>query len=79
MKRRRGVAVDPGQVAAPGRQPRHQRVHELARPTLAAGESYADLLIDPNLAAFDADKAGEAGYAFVALNQLALEHLVGAR
>ena len=55
------------------------RVAALSEPTLAAGESYADLLTDPDLAAFDADKAGEAGYGFVALNQLALEHVVGAR
>ena len=34
---------------------------------------------NPAVASFDADKAGEAGYGFVAMNQLALEHLVGVR
>jgi hypothetical protein len=34
---------------------------------------------NPAGASFDADKAGEAGYGFVAMNQLALEHLVGVR
>jgi xylose isomerase len=28
---------------------------------------------------FDADKSGERGYGFVRLNQLAIEHLLGAR
>jgi len=55
------------------------RVTALAEPTLAPGESHGDLLADPALESFDADKASEAGYGFVALNQLALEHLVGAR
>ncbi len=48
--------------------------------TLAAGESYADLLADrSSWEDFDADAAGARGCAFVALNQLALEHLMGAR
>ena len=55
------------------------RVTALAEPTLAPGEGHADLLADPAAESFDPDKAGEAGYGFVALNQLALEHLVGAR
>ncbi|MFF3228167.1 xylose isomerase [Nocardia suismassiliense] len=54
-------------------------VDELRTPTLAAGETYADLLVDEELAKFDADRAGERGYGFVRLNQLALEHLIGAR
>ncbi|HET7398272.1 MAG TPA: xylose isomerase [Intrasporangium sp.] len=56
------------------------RVLELATPTLDEGETLADLIADP--AAYedvDADKLGEAGYAFVALNQLAVEHALGAR
>ena len=49
-------------------------------PTLGAGESYADLLADRTAwEDFDADAAGARGCAFVALNQLALEHLMGAR
>ena len=56
------------------------RVTELAVPTLAEGESLADLLA--NQAAFedfDVEAVAEAGYAFVALNQLAVEHALGAR
>ncbi|MFI6041801.1 xylose isomerase [Nocardia sp. NPDC051321] len=54
-------------------------VDELGTPTLAAGETYAELLSDAESATFDADRAGERGYGFVRLNQLALEHLLGAR
>jgi xylose isomerase len=53
------------------------RVAELAVPTLAPGESYADLLAASS--EFDVQAAAERGYGFVALNQLALEHLLGAR
>ncbi|WP_433685373.1 xylose isomerase [Nocardia sp. CA-119907] len=55
------------------------RVTDLRTPTLAPGETHADLLADPALAEFDADKAAQRGYGFVRLNQLALEHLLGAR
>ncbi|HTZ42925.1 MAG TPA: xylose isomerase [Jatrophihabitans sp.] len=56
------------------------RVPELTEPTLAAGETYRDLLADRSaFEDFDADKVGVAGYGFVRLNQLALEHLTGAR
>jgi xylose isomerase len=51
------------------------KVAELAEPTLAPGETLADLLADD----FDPDTAGARGYGFVRLNQLALEHLMGAR
>ncbi|MET8764292.1 xylose isomerase [Lentzea sp. NPDC004782] len=51
-------------------------VADLGKPTLNAGESYEDLLNDDS---FDPDKAGERGFGFVRLNQLALEHLAGAR
>ncbi|WP_019928485.1 xylose isomerase [Nocardia sp. BMG111209] len=54
-------------------------VPDLARPTLDPGESYDTVLADPALADFDADAAGARGYGFVRLNQLALEHLLGAR
>jgi xylose isomerase len=56
------------------------RVDELAVPTRGAGESIEDLLADRSAYEdFDADKAAERGYGFVALNQLAVEHLLGAR
>jgi xylose isomerase len=56
------------------------RVAELATPTLADGESYVELLADRSaFEEFDPDAAGQPGYGFVALNQLALEHLLGAR
>jgi xylose isomerase len=55
-------------------------VFELGEPTLAAGESAADLLADASaFEGFDAQKAAERSYAFIRLNQLALEHLTGAR
>jgi xylose isomerase len=59
---------------------RASRVGDLHTPTLGPGESYADLLADPAaFERFDVDAAGARGYGFVALNQLALEHLLGAR
>lgn len=54
-------------------------VGELRTPTLAPGETYADLLADAESTKFDPDRAGARGYGFVRLNQLALEHLLGAR
>jgi xylose isomerase len=58
----------------------HAKVGELAQPTLGEGEGYAELLADPSsFEDFDAATAGEKGYGFVRLNQLALEHLTGAR
>jgi xylose isomerase len=55
-------------------------ITELAQPTIAAGETTADLLADLSaFEDFDADKAGERSYAFVHLNQLAVEHVLGAR
>jgi xylose isomerase len=56
------------------------RVGELSKPTLGAGESYDDLLADRSAYEdFDADAAGERGGGYVRLNQLAVEHLLGAR
>jgi xylose isomerase len=56
------------------------RVAELAMPTLAAGEGYAELLSDRSaFEDFEPAVIGESGYGFVRLNQLALEHLMGAR
>ena len=57
------------------------KVAELAEPTLAAGESYDDLLADrASYEEFDtgAYYAGK-GFGFVRLQQLATEHLLGAR
>jgi xylose isomerase len=50
-------------------------VADLATPTLAPGETLADLA-DP---AFDADALGARGCGHVRLAQLAVEHLMGAR
>ncbi|GAA1311306.1 xylose isomerase [Pseudonocardia xinjiangensis] len=55
-------------------------VADLAKPTLNSGETVADLKADRGAYEdYDAVKAGERGYGFVRLNQLALEHLLGAR
>jgi xylose isomerase len=55
-------------------------VADLAKPTLNAGETVADLKADRSAYEdYDAVKAGERGYGFVRLNQLALEHLLRAR
>lgn len=56
------------------------RVPELGVPTLADGETYQDLLADR--AAFedlDPDAVGERSHGAVRIDQLALEHLLGAR
>ncbi len=56
------------------------RVEELKSPTLGEGETLADLLADESaFEKFDADAAGARGAGFVRLNQLAVEHLMGAR
>ncbi|WP_299166218.1 xylose isomerase [uncultured Arthrobacter sp.] len=55
-------------------------VVELGETTLAAGETTADLLADRTaFEDFDADKASERSFAFIRLNQLAMEHLLGGR
>ena len=51
------------------------RVDELAVPTLADGESLADL----RAATYDVEALAARGSAFEALDQLALEHLLGVR
>jgi xylose isomerase len=51
------------------------RVSELAVPTLAAGESLADLRAET----FDPHALGERGLEFERLDQLAMEHLLGVR
>ncbi len=57
------------------------RVPEIAVPTLNKGESYDDLLADRSAYEdFDADAYFDGkGFGFVRLQQLALEHLMGAR
>jgi xylose isomerase len=51
------------------------RVDELHQPTLAAGETIADLRAEE----FDVDKLAARGGAFEVLDQLAMEHLLGVR
>jgi xylose isomerase len=51
------------------------RVEQLAVPTLASGETYASLGTDD----FDLDAAAARGYHYERLDQLAVEHLLGAR
>ncbi|MEV4120667.1 xylose isomerase [Micromonospora sp. NPDC049645] len=56
------------------------KVGELSTPTLGDGESYDEFLADRS--AFedvDVDAVAARGFAFVRLNQLAVEHLLGAR
>ena len=57
------------------------KVGEIRSATLAPGESYDDLLADrASFEDFDSDAYfGGKGFGFVRLNQLALEHLLGAR
>jgi xylose isomerase len=57
------------------------KVAELRKPTLDAGETYRDLLTDRSaMEDFDAESYfGAKGFGFVRLNQLAIEHLLGAR
>jgi xylose isomerase len=55
-------------------------VTALSEPTLGQGESFAELLADRSAYEdYDPEEAGRRGYGFVRLNQLALEHLLGAR
>jgi xylose isomerase len=55
-------------------------VPDLATPTLAHGETYEDLLADPTaFESFDADARGDRSHGATRLDQLALEHLLGAR
>jgi xylose isomerase len=55
-------------------------VGTLRTPTLNAGESLADLRADRSTyEEYDAETAARHGFGFVRLNQLGLEHLLGAR
>jgi xylose isomerase len=58
---------------------RAARVDELSKPTLAKGESWKDIIANDTVAKLDVDAAGAKGYGFVRLQQLAVEHLMGAR
>jgi xylose isomerase len=56
------------------------RVAELEQPTLADGETYSQLLEDPNaFEDFDIDRARTQGYGFARIQRLAIEHLLGTR
>ena len=56
------------------------KVPELSVPTLSPGEGYEELLADRSaFEDFDVDAAGVAGYGFGELDQLAVEHVLGAR
>jgi len=56
------------------------KVAELSVPTLSPGESYQDLLADRSaFEDYDADAVGQRGYGYSQLDQLAVEHLMGAR
>ncbi|WP_026535054.1 xylose isomerase [Arthrobacter sp. H14] len=55
-------------------------VLNLSESTLGAGETTEDLLRDEaSFESFDADAAAQRSFAFVRLNQLAMEHLLNAR
>jgi xylose isomerase len=56
------------------------RVHELSEPTLGPDEGHAGLAADRSaFEEFDADAVARRGYPFVRLDQLMIEHLLGAR
>ena len=55
-------------------------VLDLAQPTLAEGETLEDLLADRSaFEELDVEAVAARGFGFVRLNQLALEHALGAR
>jgi len=59
---------------------RASRLDELARPTLGEGETLAGLLADRSAYEdFDPEPLAARGMAFEALDQLAMDHLLGAR
>ena len=75
-ERARAFRADPEVQAAVERS----RVTELAVPTLSAGESYEDLLADRSaFEDFDPEATGRLGFGFGELDQLAVEHALGAR
>ena len=54
---------------------KNSNVPGLEEPTLSAGESWRDLAKD----SFDVEAAGKRGYNYEALDQLAMEHLMGGK
>ncbi|WP_269859249.1 xylose isomerase [Streptomyces sp. RPT161] len=59
---------------------RAARLDQLARPTLAPGETVSELLADRSaFEDFDPDAAARRGMAFEQLDQLAMDHLLGLR
>lgn len=60
---------DPRVIAAM----KESNIPGLSEPTLAAGETWKDLAKD----SFDVEAAGKRGYGYEAVDQLALEHLMG--
>jgi xylose isomerase len=62
---------DPRVIAAM----KESNIPGLTEPTLASGETWRDLAKDT----FDVEAAGKRGYHYEALDQLALEHLMGAK
>jgi xylose isomerase len=59
---------------------RAARLDELAQPTVAPGEGLAGLLADASaFEDFDVEAAAQRGMAFEALDQLAMDHLLGVR
>lgn len=76
-ERARNFRNDPEVIAAL----EASRVKQINEPTLKPGESQSDLLADSAAyETFDAESYFDGkGFDFVALNQLALEHLMGAR
>ena len=75
-ERAKAYRADPAVQAALERS----KVPELSVPTLSPGEGYEELLADRSaFEDFDVDAAGVAGYGFGELDQLAVEHVLGAR
>ncbi len=54
---------------------KNSNIPGLTEPTLAAGETWRDLAND----SFDVEAAGKRGYNYEALDQLAMEHLMGVK
>ena len=63
--------ADPRVIAAMA----ESNIPELSQPTLGAGETWKDLAKD----SFDVEAAGTRGYGYEAIDQLALEHLMGVK
>ncbi len=63
--------ADPRVIAAMA----ESNIPGLSEPTLSAGETWRDLAKD----SFDVEAAGTRGYGYEAIDQLALEHLMGVR